>query len=56
MVSNVKSTHKKTTKVFEHWHIVAVLLMLYDVVVVIGAYCVALWLRFDCHFSEIPHD
>ncbi|MBE6607642.1 MAG: polysaccharide biosynthesis protein [Ruminococcaceae bacterium] len=30
--------------------------MLYDLAVFVGAYFLALWLRFDCHFSEIPND
>ena len=47
---------KKVTSLFEHWHLIAVLLILYDLLVVVGAYFVALWLRFDCHFMEIPHE
>ena len=38
----------------EHWHIVAGLMMLYDVIAVNLAYFISLWLRFDCSFSEIP--
>ncbi len=37
----------------EHWHIVAALLMLYDIIAVNFAYFFALWIRFDCNFSEI---
>ena len=37
----------------QHWHIVAVMLMVYDTVVVNFAYAIALWLRFDCRFSAI---
>ena len=44
----------KRKKRFEHWHKVAALLMAYDLVVAMGAYFFALWLRFDCRFSEIP--
>ncbi len=39
---------------FEHWQKVAVLLMLYDIVAVNMAYFAALWIRYDCAFSEIP--
>ncbi len=39
---------------FEHWHIVAFYLMVYDLAAMCGAYFMALWLRFDCRFSEIP--
>jgi len=31
-----------------------VFLLLYDLTVFVGAYFAALWLRFDCRFSEIP--
>ncbi len=44
----------KRAKRFEHWHIVALLLMLYDIAAVNLSYFLALWLRFDCAFSEIP--
>ena len=37
----------------EHWQKVAALLMLYDVIAVNFAYFLALWVRFDCAFSEI---
>ena len=47
---------KKAAKTLEHWHLVAVLLVVYDLIVVIGAYFLALWLRFDCRFSEIPEN
>lgn len=39
---------------FEHWHRVALLLMLYDVVAVNAAYFAALWIRYDCTYSAIP--
>ena len=29
-------------------------LVVYDLIVMVGAYFLALWLRFDCRFSEIP--
>lgn len=38
----------------EHWHVIALFLMAYDFAAVNGAYFAALWLRFDCQFSEIP--
>lgn len=49
---------KRKTKLlcFERWHMVAFFLVLFDLVAVVGAYFVALWLRFDCHFTEIPHE
>ena len=42
------------TKRFEHWHGVALLLMLYDLAVVNISYFLALWIRFDGLFSQIP--
>ncbi len=44
---------KKLSFRLEHWHIVAMLMVLYDVVAVNLAYFLALWVRFDCSFSEI---
>lgn len=37
----------------EHWQLIMIFLMIYDVLAVNGAYFVALWLRFDFRFSEI---
>lgn len=45
--------HKITSRL-EHWHKVALFLIIYDVAVVMGSYFLALWLRFDCRFSQIP--
>ena len=45
----------KRTRVFEHWYIVALFLIIYDLLVGAGSYFIALWLRFDCHFTEIPY-
>ena len=43
-------------RLFEKWRTVAAALMLYDIAVAAGSYFLALWLRFDCNFSEIPRD
>ena len=40
----------------EHWKAIALLMVLYDLVAVTGAYFLALWFRFDCKFSAIPRD
>ena len=45
--------HKKSFGL-EHWHLVSVCLMLFDLVAIAGAYFLALWLRFDCRFNDIP--
>jgi FlaA1/EpsC-like NDP-sugar epimerase len=44
---------KKKTKL-EHWQIIALYMMIYDIVAVNVSYFLALWLRFDCVFSNIP--
>ena len=38
------------------WHMVALFLIIYDMTVVMGSYFLALWLRFDCRYSEIPYE
>ena len=38
----------------QHWQIIAVFLGLYDLIVVAGAWSLALWIRFDFRFSSIP--
>lgn len=40
-------------KKIEHWQKIAILMAIYDVLAVNGAYIIALWLRFDCHFFDI---
>lgn len=37
----------------EHWQVVTLLLTAYDFLAVIMSYFLALWIRFDCEFSEI---
>ena len=38
----------------EHWQIIAMYLAVYDAIAVNAAYFLALWIRFDCRYSEIP--
>ncbi len=48
---------KRTKRIhLEHWHIVNAGLVIYDILMVNFAYFFALWLRFDCRFSEIPDE
>lgn len=42
----------KKTKI-EHWHVIALLLAVYDIIAVNISYFLALWLRFDCVISRI---
>ena len=48
MNMTTKNKHK-----IEHWHVIAMLLAVYDVFAVNLSYFLALWLRFDCVFSKI---
>ena len=50
---NVDIKHKKKFW-SDEWHLVTVLLMLYDLFAVNMSYFFALWLRFDCRYTEIP--
>jgi len=52
--SCVHSAGKKRRRFLEHWKLVSVFLILYDMVASAAAYFVALWFRFDCRYSEIP--
>ena len=51
-----RSGSEKIKKGFklEHWHKVALVLVLYDLIAVSVAYFLALWLRFDLRYNEIP--
>ena len=57
-VDTSSKQRKKTFRIggmtLEHWQIISVLLALYDYMAVIGAYFLALWMRFDGLFSAIP--
>ena len=45
---------KLKAKGLANWHFVSICLAIYDIVAANGAYFLALWVRFDCRFSEIP--
>ena len=49
---NTSKTPKRP--LIEHWQIIAVLLGLYDYVAMCLSYFLALWIRYDCRFSNIP--
>ena len=44
---------EKMKKGFEHWQIVTVYLMIYDAIAINLSYFLALWLRFDCRYTQI---
>ena len=47
---------RKKNAFLKRWHMVALCLLIYDLVVGAGSYFVALWLRFDCRYTEIPNE
>ena len=47
---------RKKPYLLEHWHFIALYLMIYDVIVVNCSYFFVLWLRFDGRFSMIPKE
>ena len=47
---------KQVISRLEHWKVVAILLILYDIIAVNLAYFFALWVRYDFSFSEIAVD
>lgn len=51
---NMKDDENMKHIAVEQIRVVTIMLILYDIVAVTIAYYIALWLRFDCHFSEIP--
>ena len=50
----MEKPNKKKSFALLHWHKVVLCLVIYDVIAMMGAYFFALWLRFDCRYSEIP--
>ena len=40
----------------KHWHLVSLYLIAYDVIAVAASYFFALWIRFDCHYTDIPRE
>lgn len=40
---------------YEHWHLITLFLFIYDFIAVMLSYFLALWIRFDCQYTQIPH-
>ena len=51
-----KKEHMKKKFRLEHWQVIALYLMAYDFIAIIGIYSGALWIRFDCQFQMIPQE
>lgn len=47
---------KNKRKKIEHWHAIAFCLTFYDIIAVNLSYLAALWVRFDCRYSQIPQE
>lgn len=43
-------------RIIEHWEIISLYLLLYDVIVINLSYFLGLWVRFDLKFSTIPKE
>lgn len=52
-INNDKESKDSSNKL-EHWQVISVLLVLYDIVAIHVAYFFALWSRFDFRYSQIP--
>ena len=50
------NNQKKQKRYFEHWQMVAIYLLVYDIVVIAASFFGALWFRFDCRFQQIPQE
>lgn len=50
---NRTETQKKKNHL-EHWQIITIYLMIYDLLAACGAYFLGLWIRFDCRYTMIP--
>ena len=56
MKSSAETTMSGRAKGIQHWKIISLWLIMYDMFMVNIAYFTALWLRFDCQFSKIPEE
>ena len=56
MISSNKKADsaKKRRFTLLHWQKIVLCLVVYDIFAMAGSYFFALWIRFDCRFSEIP--
>ena len=52
----IKEEQKKGSNIpkLDHWKIITVYLIIYDIVAIAASYFLALWFRFDCAISAIP--
>lgn len=58
-IENGKEKHNHNhimNKYFPHWQQVTLFLILFDFVAIVTSYFAALWIRFDCRYSQIPQE
>ena len=53
-VSNQDKERNMKKKKIEHWQMIALYLVIYDIIAINFAYFFGLWLRFDLRFTSIP--
>ena len=51
---NIGQINRPRKAGMEHWQIITLILVVFDIVAVNLAYFLGLWLRFDCRFDSIP--
>ena len=49
---SIKKTHHAGR--LQHWQLITIILVIYDIFASTLPYFLALWLRFDCRFSQVP--
>ena len=54
--SNAAGPKNRPGRRFEHWQVIALYLIIYDIIAVNAAYFLALWFRVDCTYSRIPEE
>lgn len=52
----MKQMKNKGVMGFEHWKVIALYLLIYDIVTINLSYFIGLWLRFDLQYSKIPSE
>ena len=52
----MREATRKPRRKIEHWQMVMLFLMIYDVIAIVVSYFLALWIRFDCQYGRIPRD
>lgn len=50
----MSSSISKRPKIFNHWRMVMIFLIAYDFIAILFSYLVALWVRFDYNFGDVP--